>query len=111
MGWGTGADTPDPASFLGGFDAISWLGKSSLDSCTALGQTTGQQRIDGSVNLSQQLVADDSVVVPIGYGVYPFFISDRIGCGFVQPAVGAVDLLSLCVKDGSNASPAPSPSR
>ena len=55
-------------------------------------------------------MTDDNVVVPIGYGVYPFYISDRIGCGFVQPAIGAVDLLSLCVKDGSNASPVPSPS-
>jgi hypothetical protein len=26
-------------------------------------------------------------------------MSERIGCGFVQPAIGAVDLLSLCITD------------
>ena len=50
--------------------------------------------------------------LPTGYPVFPFFISERIGCGFVQPAIGAVDLLSLCIKAGaatptSSASPAP----
>ncbi len=50
--------------------------------------------------------------MPTGYPVLPFFVSERIGCGFVQPAIGAVDLLSLCIKAGaatptSSASPAP----
>jgi hypothetical protein len=30
--------------------------------------------------------------------VYPLYVSQRIGCGFVQPALGAVDLLSLCLR-------------
>ena len=46
------------------------------------------------------------MILPIQYPVFAFYLSDRIGCGFVQPAIGAVDLLSLCIDE----SPAPSPS-
>jgi len=60
----------------------------------------GQPRIDGAVSLAKKLVDDDALVIPIAHPVLPFFISERLGCGFVQPALGAVDLLSLCV-DGA----------
>jgi len=108
--WGSGVDIPDAADLLGGLQDVSWLGKDILDQLTALQQASGPDRVAGMVALGKKLSDDDNVVLPIGYGVYPFFISDRIGCGFVQSAVGAVDLLSLCVKDASNASPASSPS-
>jgi hypothetical protein len=42
--------------------------------------------------------------------MYPFFMSERIGCGFVQPAIGAVDLLSLCINGGGAGPSAPPPS-
>jgi hypothetical protein len=89
---------------------VSWIGKANLDELTRLESAGEQDRIDGSVALAHQLVDTQFLVVPTGYSVYPFFTSERIGCGFVQPAVSGVDLLSLCVKDGSTASPAPSPS-
>ncbi len=48
-----------------------------------------------------------ALVIPYGYPTYPSYFSARIGCAFVQPAIGAVDLLGLCVKGGA---PAPPPS-
>ena len=60
------------------------------------------------MTLDRRIVADDATVIPYGYPEYPNYFSERIGCGFVQPAIGAVDLLSLCRKGGAPASPLPS---
>lgn len=110
LNWGSGSYFSDPVGLLQGLHDVSWIGKANLDELTRLESAGEQDRIDGSVALAHQLVDTQFLVVPTGYSVYPFFTSERIGCGFVQPAVSGVDLLSLCVKDGSTASPAPSPS-
>jgi hypothetical protein len=60
-----------------------------------------EARIEGAAALAHRIVDEQGLIVPTGYVVNPFFISQRIGCGFVQPAIGAVDLLSLCVKSGT----------
>ena len=77
----------------------SWIASEDL---------SGQARIDAAAAFAHRIASEETLVVPYGYGVEPFFISERIGCGFVQPAIAAVDLLSLCVEDGTAAlSPSP----
>ena len=105
-------DMADPVGLLGGLREDAWLGDALFDELVRLEGLSGQPRIDGAVALAKRLVEDEALILPTGYPVYPFFISERIGCGFVQPAIGAVDLLSLCIEDGvatptSSASPAP----
>jgi ABC-type transport system substrate-binding protein/class 3 adenylate cyclase/streptogramin lyase len=102
LNWGSGADIPDPVALIGGLRDVSWLGKARQDELTGLESLEGQARIDGAVAFARRLVDDEALVLPTGYPVYPFFISGRIGCAFVQPAIGAVDLLSLCVKEGAS---------
>lgn len=107
---GSGSDYPDPVALIGGLRDDSWLGKADLDAIDRLQRLAGQPRIDGAVAFAHRVVDDEALIVPYGYPVYPFFVSGRIGCGFIQPAIGAVDLLSLCIKNGSTiplASPAP----
>jgi len=105
-------DVADPVALLGGLREDAWLGDAVFDELTRLEGLTAQARIDGAVALARLLVDEDALILPSGYPVLPFFISERIGCGFVQPAIGAVDLLSLCIKDSgaaptSSASPTP----
>jgi hypothetical protein len=84
---------------MGGLDEIPWLGEANLAELARLERLSGKSRIDGAVALAHRVVAEQALVLPTGYDVFPFFISERIGCGFVQPAIGAVDLLSLCIKE------------
>ena len=109
---GTGTDWPDPVSLIGGLHDNPWLGEANLEELNRLEALSGQARLDGAVALAHRLVDEQAIVLPTDYLVYPFFMSERIGCGFVQPAIGAVDLLSLCIRDGaaqptSSANPAP----
>ena len=92
---GTGTDWPDPVSLIGGLHDNSWLGEANLEELNRLEALSGQARLDGAVALAHRLVDEQALILPTGYPVYPFFMSERIGCGFVQPAIGAVDLLSL----------------
>ena len=110
--WGGGSDFPDPVALIGSLHEVPWIGKTNLDELARLGGLSGQARIDGAVAFAHRLVDEEALILPTGYPVYPFFMSERIGCGFVQPAIGAVDLLSLCIEDGSatptsSATPAP----
>jgi ABC-type transport system substrate-binding protein/class 3 adenylate cyclase len=98
LNYGSGADIPDPVALIGGLRDIPWLGKPNLDELVRLDGLSGQARIDGAVAFVHRVVHEQVLVLPTGYPVYPFFLSARIGCGFVQPAIGAVDLLSLCLK-------------
>ena len=105
---GSGADYPDPVSLIGGLHDDVWLGKPTLRELDRLQGLSGQARIDGAAALAHRVVDEEALILPTGYPVYPFVTSARIGCGFVQPAIGAVDLLGLCLKDGSAAPSAPS---
>ena len=102
-------EVADPVDLLGALREDAWLGVAVFEELTRLEGLAGQPRIDGAVALAKRLVDEDALVVPLGYPVYPFFISERIGCGFVQPAIGAVDLLSLCIEDGVTPSATASP--
>jgi peptide/nickel transport system substrate-binding protein len=105
----TGSDFSDPVQSLGDLMGVGWLGKANLDELVRLGTLSGLERIDGAVAFAHRLVTEDYLIVPYSSPLNPFFVSERIGCAFVQPAYGAVDILSLCLKDGP-ATPSASPS-
>ena len=104
-------DVPDPVSLMGNLRNDGWLDEATLGELDRLEGLTGPERIDGAVAFAKKLVEDEVLLIPISHVTFPFFISERLGCGFIQPAIGAVDLLSLCV-DGGNpgAPPSASPS-
>jgi hypothetical protein len=89
----------------------AWLGAANLAALEHLDTLSGAERAGGAAAFAQRIVEKDALILPFGHGVFPFFMSERIGCGFVQPAMRTLDLLSLCVKDAgpATASPAPSP--
>jgi ABC-type transport system substrate-binding protein/class 3 adenylate cyclase len=99
VAYGTGTDNPDLVSLLGGLRDVSWLGDEQITELDRLEALTGDERNAGALSLVRRLVEEDRLVVPTGYPVLPMYLSERVGCAFVQPAIGAVDLLSLCVKD------------
>lgn len=107
----TGADVPDPVALISGLRDVPWIGEENLAEMDRLDGLRGQSRIDGAARFAEQIVDEEVLVIPTGYPVFPFFVSERIGCGFVQPAIGAVDLLSLCIEEegmpGSSGSDAP----
>ena len=108
LGLGSGTEVPDPLALLGGLPEDQWIGEANLDEFERLQGLSGQARIAGAVAFARPLVDEQALVLPTGYPVFAFFVSERIGCGFVQPAIGAVDLLSLCVRDEAAAgSPSP----
>jgi ABC-type transport system substrate-binding protein/class 3 adenylate cyclase len=106
----TGSDFSDPVRSLDDLQGVGWLGKANLDELTRLSTISGADRIAGAVALADRLVDQDYLIVPFSSPLNPFFVSARIGCAFVQPAYGAVDILSLCEKDaGAPAPPTASP--
>lgn len=105
-------DVPDPVSQMWNLRDDQWLDEALFSELEQLEGLTGRERIDGGVAFANRLVDEEVLIIPMSHAVFPFFISERLGCGFVQPAIGAVDLLSLCIEDGaaaptSSASPAP----
>jgi ABC-type transport system substrate-binding protein/class 3 adenylate cyclase len=108
---GTGSDFPDPVGLMGGLHDVAWIGAANLAELDRLNTLSGQARIDGAAAFARRVSDEQALILPTSSGVLPFFISERIGCGFVQPAIGALDLLSLCIKDAatptSSASPPP----
>jgi hypothetical protein len=98
--------TPGPCFAISG--DRSWIGPGEGREIQRIRTLDGQTRIEAAMTLDRRIVADDATVIPYGYPEYPNYFSERIGCGFVQPAIGAVDLLSLCRKGGAPASPLPS---
>jgi hypothetical protein len=108
---GTGSDFPDPVGMMGGLHDVAWIGKANLAELDRLNTLSGQARIDGAVAFAQLIVDEEVLILPTSTGVSPFFLSSRIGCGFVQNAIGTVDLLTLCIKEAatptSSASPSP----
>jgi ABC-type transport system substrate-binding protein/class 3 adenylate cyclase/streptogramin lyase len=111
INWGSGSDYPDPVGLIASLGDDPWLGKANLGELARLQKLSGQARIDGTVGFAHRIVDEQVLVVPYGYPVEPFFMAERIGCGFVQPAIGAVDLLSLCIRDpGATQGASPQPS-
>jgi ABC-type transport system substrate-binding protein len=96
---GTGTEIPDLVSLIGGLRDDKWLGEDNIAELDGLEVLTGQERIDAATAFTERIVGEETLVVPYGHQTLPMFVSERIGCGFVQPAVGAIDLLSLCIED------------
>lgn len=91
-------DYPDPVGLLRDMREDTWLGKALLTTAARLEILSGQTRIDHAVAFVKEVVDQQALIVPYGHPVYPFYVSDQIGCGFVQPALGAMDLLTLCIR-------------
>jgi peptide/nickel transport system substrate-binding protein len=91
-------DYPDPVALMGRLRVNAWLPKADLAELDRIGGLEGQARIDAAAALAARVADDGTWVVPFGYPVYPLFLGKTVGCGYVQPAIGAVDLLSLCRK-------------
>jgi ABC-type transport system substrate-binding protein len=94
----TDSGNPDPVGLLGGLREDAWLGDAILRTLARLGNVSGQTRIDQAARFADEVVHQQALVIPYARPIYPFYVADRIGCGFVQPAIGAVDLLSLCIR-------------
>jgi hypothetical protein len=103
VAWGTGTDIVDPVEVVNGFHDVGWLGDANLAELDRLGTLNGQPRVDGAAAFAKRIGEDDALVLAADMNVFPFFTSARIGCGFVQDAIGGVDLLSLCVKGATSA--------
>jgi hypothetical protein len=64
----------------------------------ALQLLTGQEGVDGAAALATKVSATDHLVLPFGYPIYLMYLGGDVSCGFLHPAIGAVDLLGLCRK-------------
>ena len=91
-------DYPDPVALMGRLPDNAWVPKADLAELDRIGGLDGQARIDAAAALATRVADGGDWVVPFGYPVYPLYLGKTVGCGYVQPAIGAVDLLSLCRK-------------
>ena len=107
---GVDAEYPDAGTLIRYLADRSWIGPANAREIERVRTLVGLPRIDGLTAVARRIVDDSALVIPYGNSTYSNYFSERIGCAFVQPAIGAVDLLSLCIKGasgGSSASPAP----
>ena len=91
-------DGPEPAAFLSTVRQVPWLPEPilrDLDAMEAL--VDPNARRDAAVALAARLM-DEHLALPTDYPVYPIYLGPKVGCAFVQPAIGAVDLVALCPK-------------
>jgi hypothetical protein len=49
-------------------------------------------------------VDEQFLILPTSHAGTPFFLSERLGCAFVQEAIGTVDFLKVCLNDTSGPS-------
>ena len=91
-------DYGDPVSLLGRLRDSAWLSPGQSADLDALDPIAGPDRIAAASAFAERVSDSEHLVVPYGYPVYPMYLGSKVGCGFVQPAIGAVDLLSLCRK-------------
>ncbi|MEO6578399.1 MAG: ABC transporter substrate-binding protein [Candidatus Limnocylindria bacterium] len=90
-------DYPDPVSILRQhLGENRWIGRDNLAELARLKTLDGEERIDAAAAFATKLSNDEAYAIPYAYPVYPMYLGEDVGCGFVQPAIGAVDLLSLC---------------
>lgn len=91
-------DGPEPAAFMSTVRQVPWLPQAILDDLDAMDALTDPtERRDAAVALADRLT-DDGLAFATDYPVYPMYIGEKVGCAFVQPAIGAVDLAALCPK-------------
>ena len=91
-------DGPEPATFLSTIRQVPWLPEPILRELDAMDALVDPDaRRDAAVALAARLI-DEGLAVATDYPVYPMYIGEKVGCAFVQPAIGAVDLAALCPK-------------
>jgi ABC-type transport system substrate-binding protein len=101
LDWGSGSEIPDPLAPLANLHDIPWMSDAHVREIERLADLSGQPRIDGAAALAREMSEEQALLVPYGYAINPFAMSEEVGCGFVQPALGLVDLLSLCAADAA----------
>ncbi len=91
-------DGPEPAAFMSTIRQVPWLPQPILDDLDAMERLTdATARRDAAIALAARL-ADEGLAFGTDYPVYPIYIGEKVGCAFVQPSIGAVDLAALCPK-------------
>ncbi len=103
-----GTEVPDAGDYIRGVDWIPWLGDATLDEIARIQTLSGEARSAAADAVAAHLT-DDHILLPYTVDVYANFFGAGIGCGIVQPAIGAVDLLTLCRTGSASASPSASP--
>jgi hypothetical protein len=81
---------------MGRLGDTAWIGEENLAELARLETLSGQERIDAAAAFATQMSDEEAYAIPYAYPIYPMYLGERVGCGYVQPALGAVDLLSLC---------------
>ena len=89
-------DWPDPVALLGRLGENEWIGEQNLAELERLRTLSGEERIDAATAFAARMSDEEAYAIPYAYPIYPMYLGEHVGCGFVQPAIGAVDLLSLC---------------
>jgi hypothetical protein len=89
-------DYPDPAALLGSIRNVPWLPEPILEELDRVEALDGQERIDETAELARRISDEEFLAIPVAYPVYPMFFGESVGCAFIQPAIGAVDLATLC---------------
>lgn len=92
------SDYPDPVALLGRLAENDWIGEENLAELERLGTLSGKERIDAAAAFAARMSDAEAYAIPYAYPIYPMYLGEHVGCGFVQPALGAVDLLSLCLE-------------
>jgi len=91
----TSTEYPDAVSLLDGLRTTAWIGPEAMAELDRVSGLSGTERIQRVEALARDISAD-AIAIPVAYPIYPMYLGANVGCGFVQPAIGAVDLLSLC---------------
>ena len=101
-----GTEYADAGTLIRDLGGRGWIRPADAREIQRVEALTGQARVDGAVALDRRVVDDAVLVIPYGHETYSNYFSAGIGCAFVQPAIGAVDLLSLC-REGWSGSQSP----
>jgi hypothetical protein len=97
---GIGSAVPDAATFLRDLPEASWIDPASVTRIEQLLSLDGAQRTEAAAALARHVTDESNLLVPYGRGEFANYFGAGIGCAFVQPAIAAVDLLSLCRLEG-----------
>lgn len=89
-------DFPDPGTLLESIRLLPWTPTEVLDELDRVQSSGGEERVAAAAALGTRLSDEDFLAIPAAYPVYPMYIAEDVGCAFVQPAIGAVDLVQLC---------------
>jgi hypothetical protein len=100
-----GSAFPDVGAFLRSLPDQSWIDASSAAEIERLQALAGRDRFDAAAAVARHVSDESHLIIPYGRWEYANYFASDIGCAFVQPAVSAVDLLSLCRLDETGERP------